>query len=798
MSSDFSSHFSYHPTLFREYTIQAEDTLSSIAYGEYKDARWETIIEDINTDILSANQGQLMPGQKIRLPVPVPSEAARRISLYHTVAEGGPRTLSELAYYYYSTEFDYYSDTTRYVGLIAIKNWTKSQGYPGIDEILPIGSRLLIPNLLAADVASVPVTPSYQFNSVSVWARRWVNLLRSMKTTQAMAADQVDLAEGRLEIVQGNNAAPASEPPTTFDYPEPFTTVEPLEPADPDSSPFIVENRDEDVVDPTVEDDGRDWSEIQTTTSGSLDPNTTDFSETRITPAADGPPDIQDIYVEPEPAIGSIDTWREPAQSALFTTVHDELERLQLKVINNLLLNLGHFTDMEIGPCVASLTPPRWKPTYHNRTPPSSLLRAILNTAANDLEYIENALHQRQRLYDATGKGEITLQAYSLYQADRISASAIRPFQALLPCEPGKDINALTYYTDNMHIRQIPYDKSVVLIGLPFVSVSTEAVFKEYDELTFDQDAGYEPESKLPFDYMAIPHEVGHFVFHFGEVGEQKVVDHLRARLDADYPDQIWFRGWFEEIFADTVGLFVAGPLAVLGIQSILVDSFIEEFTEDDGHHPMSAIRPFLMTEILREMSKRQDPQHSYAFAPTELDHNWEAVLRMKNIVRGTEGLDQVQFVFNAHPNHLDALAAHHFSNRRARLALRAGGDRFNLLGSQSAIKNMTLPEILAAVRPMIKTCVNFVMDTAHPAPEWGPWSVDLSAHDSPLSEYDGMLNALLNLQYDYFPEEQAVSELRELTPKEIFIPAHEAEERVIRLMNQWGDSGPIGGGVTK
>ncbi|NJN55367.1 MAG: hypothetical protein HC804_11780 [Anaerolineae bacterium] len=80
---------------------------------------------------------------------------------------------------------------------------------------------------------------------------------------------------------------------------------------------------------------------------------------------------------------------------------------------------------------------------------------------------------------------------------------------------------------------------------------------------------------------------------------------------------------WLEEIFADVYGCLVAGPVMAYDFQELSLDN--KDFNEDDGEHPLAAIRPFIYTQVLRTLE--QDNAGFYQNAPQLLDANWNSWL---------------------------------------------------------------------------------------------------------------------------------------------------------------------------
>ncbi len=87
-----------------------------------------------------------------------------------------------------------------------------------------------------------------------------------------------------------------------------------------------------------------------------------------------------------------------------------------------------------------------------------------------------------------------------------------------------------------------------------------------------------------------------------------------------------WRSHWVEELFCDAYGCLVAGPINVLGFQILLSDEQYENDHLHRGKHPVASLRPFILSEMLREMDRRGIA--SYKRAPDLLDLHWQNHLR--------------------------------------------------------------------------------------------------------------------------------------------------------------------------
>lgn len=194
--------------------------------------------------------------------------------------------------------------------------------------------------------------------------------------------------------------------------------------------------------------------------------------------------------------------------------------------------------------------------------PTPYVLSATLSQVASDLEVIERIVAQR------SGDAQIRQR---LELADRLAWDALK--LAMGNLLPGQT-TVITYFQKSPVIRMIPY-APVALIGIPFTCLS------------------------VPRDLLAIPHEVGHYVFWNGRLppGKPLSKELLGAKLATPGG---WYRCWVEEIFADVYGCLIGGAVIALDFQDLLLEASKKQFTQDDGKHPVPAIRPYIYTHTLR------------------------------------------------------------------------------------------------------------------------------------------------------------------------------------------------------
>ncbi len=253
--------------------------------------------------------------------------------------------------------------------------------------------------------------------------------------------------------------------------------------------------------------------------------------------------------------------------------------------------------------------------------PPVHLIKACFQEFTVDFEILQRAIEQRR--WSSRGSNA---QAQSLVVTDKLAAMALTPFQHLIT--DSSDVIPITYFSQAIHIRRLPYVDNFVLVGL-----------------TYDLSVDSLPEASSPFELMSIPHEVGHFIYHHGKLKPDQKYRYeslASVREDEQFAEHP-YRHWFEEIFADLYGCLVAGPLTALGLLALLATGDKARLLLDDEEHPTPILRPFFLSEMLRILSEKsgswQAGQKAVDFAEVakSLDANWTTLLERWGFV--TEGV---------------------------------------------------------------------------------------------------------------------------------------------------------------
>lgn len=204
--------------------------------------------------------------------------------------------------------------------------------------------------------------------------------------------------------------------------------------------------------------------------------------------------------------------------------------------------------------------------------PPEYAMRVTIDQIAYDLDVIQRAYTQRQ-------PGLATDDMLrTLAKADILAYNALAPAieQDLIT-----NTTVITYFQKSVNVRLLPY-APVALIGLPLTAQTA------------------------PRDLLAIPHEVGHYVYRNGKATcGQFPGSRFAAALHYElqrFPK--WCQAWAEEFFADVYGAVIGGPIMALAFEELVVRYHVADFTHDDGEHPVAAIRPDIYHEVFTQLQR--------------------------------------------------------------------------------------------------------------------------------------------------------------------------------------------------
>jgi hypothetical protein len=289
---------------------------------------------------------------------------------------------------------------------------------------------------------------------------------------------------------------------------------------------------------------------------------------------------------------------------ALHSTIQHHLRRLEnepnqidrQETVQSLLTTLRYFGKSQVGFFVRGFSPgasPRLEPSPDY--PPEYALRVTVDQIAYDLDVLQRAQQQRTKGSSSREMRE------TLALADTLAYAALEPAirQGLID-----HTTVVTYFQKLVNVRIIPY-APVALIGLPLSAMT------------------------VTHDLLAIPHEVGHYIFRYGRVQHGA---HKGSRFETALASELktmaqpipqWALNWLEEIFADVYGALVAGPIMALGFEDLITDDPFAEFVHDDGEHPIAALRLPIYHRVLHNLG-------NYTAELKALQGRWQAIVAQR------------------------------------------------------------------------------------------------------------------------------------------------------------------------
>lgn len=411
--------------------------------------------------------------------------------------------------------------------------------------------------------------------------------------------------------------------------------------------------------------------------------------------------------------------------------------------------------------------------------PPLHLIQACYRQLGNDIEILQRASIQRQPSVETAGKPVAGVLAKELVMTDKLAMKTLAPFAHLL-AHP----TIFTFFSQETHIRQLPFSDQVILVGLSHGRISIT-----YNE-QMRAGAAENGQKPLPaFELLAIPHEIGHYLYDHAQI-DLSAANNPRPKghfvdLRAQFRDNPYHH-WCEELFADLFGCVIAGPLAVLGMQALLAASDQAAMWQDDGEHPTAVVRPYILAEMLRilgekelelaQQTNEQNPaRYQFAQAAHSLDANWSATLQ------------QLGF---------------------ALLEFQQGRPTRIKLSAQSATRveeAVAVAQVIAAVKPMIAAFAGLLLTNAQ-FDTWDTTNSTLLSATIPwvrtdharLTAYTDAMVALTGAALAH----QQIAQHRLLTLNfwdekwKSSVQGTTADEKLQHWLDQWADRGPrtIGG----
>lgn len=250
-------------------------------------------------------------------------------------------------------------------------------------------------------------------------------------------------------------------------------------------------------------------------------------------------------------------------------------------------------------------------PTEVDEFSQTKLRNQALDRVLEEWDTIRHALEQRENPRYQETLGEL----------DQLAIECLSPLFNEEKLRKG----VFTYFHKLFDIKRFVFSRTP-LIGAPFSALHS------------------------PEDWLAIPHEAGHYLFwngtetfksfnqfyfalqtQFGEAINIAIQDRVKGRVFHHRGEvlQVWLN-WLNEIFADVFGTLVAGPAYAWSMQTNLRAALSVRdllHSHEEAGHPDPFIRPFFHINVLREMAKGPDEELARLLNASAdvLEMSWEA-----------------------------------------------------------------------------------------------------------------------------------------------------------------------------
>lgn len=236
--------------------------------------------------------------------------------------------------------------------------------------------------------------------------------------------------------------------------------------------------------------------------------------------------------------------------------------------------------------------------------PPQNVLQTLLFQISHDVLMWRQVINQRRSLTDNNGDPINQNELNTLKLADFLANEAMKPAQGYFSTRP----KAITYFQKSPAIRVIPY-APVALIGIPYSCIESAA----------------DNNGMFTRNLLAIPHEVGHYVFWHGKSPSgERLIEQILDKLPSL---DVWAMRWVEEIFADVYGSLIAGPIMGVSAQDLQLLDSQDGFISDDSEHPVPTLRPYIYSKVIHEFYDAS----ANAKWGTFLDNRWNGKLDNRN-----------------------------------------------------------------------------------------------------------------------------------------------------------------------
>lgn len=222
--------------------------------------------------------------------------------------------------------------------------------------------------------------------------------------------------------------------------------------------------------------------------------------------------------------------------------------------------------------------------------PPNYVMRSIIDQISRDFDSIQRAIRQRQFANDS--------ESLTLQLADKWGHSILEGISGEDANKPLKErATVITYFNSSPRINIIPY-ANVALIGIPYTANLADG----------------------RRDLLVIPHELGHYVFHFGKVNSTPLKEDINKILNDDNQgnkQNSVILNWAEEIFADVFGIYSSHQVGIVTFAlSMIADNLPSQTYLDRGIHPIDALRIKIYLNTIEKIEEELRSSQTNASLP--------------------------------------------------------------------------------------------------------------------------------------------------------------------------------------
>jgi hypothetical protein len=233
--------------------------------------------------------------------------------------------------------------------------------------------------------------------------------------------------------------------------------------------------------------------------------------------------------------------------------------------------------------------------------PPEYVLEATARQVGFDIDVMLRSMGQREPSISTAAMRE------TLDLADKLAADALA---GAVRSRLIEETAVLTYFQKTPTIRLLPY-VPLALLGIDLTAIQDRA------------------------QLLAIAHETGHHVYRQlttnYTVEPQKKAEKRALVAPAQFP--AWLTAWAEEVFADIYSVLVAGPVAGVSIQAMLMGELPGVLLQDDADHPLPALRPEIAVAVLRKLAgEGKHGSGRLAQAADLQEQQWQGYLKLRKV----------------------------------------------------------------------------------------------------------------------------------------------------------------------